>query len=643
MHIYRRKQSLPSQSLSAPLLIFFLTLTTLASIPTSGQSQNASIAVLDRDGRILIDNQLTRIRLDKRSGNLDLIQTFVNNEWLTLAANRKAMYFDANTSRYVNPTVNPDIQITRPNDSSVQITVKGSTQSAFPFQTTVYYRVHAGLRGFYTWVVYRHTEDAPRGSLGQTRFVIRTLPRTQRFTHHVIDRQLKLAPTSPMRRKVSDATYELQDDSVYTKYDNTVYEHEHQFHGAIGKQAGIYFIYPSNEFLGGGPFKQNLTIHMDDDMADHVILGMLQSGHYNSGGIRVDGNESWEKVFGPLLVYINHKNSVEQMHRDASARAQAERANWPYQWMKHPAYPIERGKVTGSVIRWDGRDPAGGWAVLVPTGDNWMKVSKGYHFWSAIDSNGTFSIDKIRPGQYTLILAGAESFDDSQHTNITVKPNETTDLGQLSWAPETFGQTVWQIGKADRTSHEFKDGDNYRNFQNYKRYPAAFPNDVTFTVGESKANQDWNYAHWSIYKNNPAWTIRFKMQPTSDQSTPTNTINTIPASGQARLTIGFTAAHPPRGRRTQLQVAVNGQPVETITLARTGTAGYRSGSMDSKYNVRRIEFDTALLEPGMNEITLQHLDAKKIDDSGRWARGVGHVMYDALRLEIKPNKKPKGE
>ena len=144
---------------------------------------------------------------------------------------------------------------------------------------------------------------------------------------------------------------------------------------------------------------------------------------------------------------------------------------------------------------------------------------------------------------------------------------------------------------------------------------------MTFTIGKSKENEDWNFAQWSIYSKKPYWTIQFDMEQA--------------LTGKATLTLGFVSAHPPRGGRTNLQVKVNGKEVDAVHLPKTGTAGYRSGGSDNVYNVVYVTFEAALLKKGTNEITLGHSEAQP---AAEWKRGVpGQVMYDAIRLEIDPD------
>src|SRR5262249_29833175 len=155
---------------------------------------------------------------------------------------------------------------------------------------------------------------------------------------------------------------------------------------------------------------------------------------------------------------------------------------------------------------------------------------------------------------------------------------------------------------------------------NFLRYPKEFPDDVTFVVGKSKEAKDWNFAHWSWYSKRPHWAIQFDLGAAP--------------KGKATLTLGFASAHPPRGGRTNLRGKGNGQQVARVRLAKGGTAGYRSGSQDSTYNVEYVSFDAALLKKGGNEITLGHAEAQPFPAEGKRRGAPGQVMYDAIRLEV---------
>ena len=77
---------------------------------------------------------------------------------------------------------------------------------------------------------------------------------------------------------------------------------------ASSDHVGIWFINPSNEYLGGGPTQLDLVCHMGGTMLDYWI-----SGHYAGGAGRcnVAAGEDWNKVVGPIFVYCNSLQSAQ--------------------------------------------------------------------------------------------------------------------------------------------------------------------------------------------------------------------------------------------------------------------------------------------------------------------------------------------
>jgi len=289
--------------------------------------------------------------------------------------------------------------------------------------------------------------------------------------------------------------------------------------------------------------------------------------------------------------------------------------------VKHPDYPTQRGEVVGQVRLDDTKPAANAWVVLAPPEEiDWTLSARGYLFWAKTDERGRFAIGNVRPGTYNLSVSGADQFIDFRKTNVVIEPGRQVDLGTLTWHPISHGRRLWQIGIADRCTLEFRDGDNPRNYDTFKHYFREFPDDVTFTIGRSAERDDWYYAQWSWFNKKPYWTIRFDL----DQA----------QSGKATLTLGVASVQP----AGELIVKVNGTPVASLAFKKSGAAAYRSGSQDSTYNLREIEFDAALLVAGSNEITLGWSRAEPFpgtpEELAKRKRPAGGIMYDAIRLEI---------
>ena len=539
----------------------------------------------------------------------------------------RTMYYSASAG----PT---DRNATRPPSGSIQIqaarpahliksgpeaaeaVLENGPTSTYPFHTETHYVLPRGTTGFYAYQIYSHPADQPAATIGEARFVLKGPPGPELYTNHVADAQ-RMAPydTSPVVRQVSDATFLLQDGKIYTKYDNTAFMADHYVHGMTGHNVGVWMVNASNEYVNGGPLKQELTVH-----ADNTLLNMLQGAHFGSGVLNFRAGEAWTKFYGPFLVYFNTGPSAEAMYQDALARVKAEQAQWPYRWAQNADYPTARGTVRGQLTLEGGGSAGGAWVILAAPDGDWPLQGKMYEFWAKTDARGAFVVPKVRPGAYTLYAVGGNQFEQFAHADVAVQADKTTNLGTLHWKPVTHGKTLWQIGTPDRSTQEFRDGDNVRHFANYLRYASNFPNDVTFVVGKSREKTDWNYAQWSWYVKQPYWAIDFD----------------LPAalSGKATLTFGIAASNPSRGGSSQVQIKVNGQDAGSLHLTKSGPAMYRSGGQDSLYRVEYITFDASLLKTGKNEITLALSDAQPLPAPNEQAQErVGAVMYDAIRLE----------
>ena len=76
---------------------------------------------------------------------------------------------------------------------------------------------------------------------------------------------------------------------------------------SIKDHVGIWFINPSNEYLGGGPTRIDLVCHMGATMLDYWT-----SGHYAGGAeCNVPAGQVWNKVVGPIFVYCNSLQNPE--------------------------------------------------------------------------------------------------------------------------------------------------------------------------------------------------------------------------------------------------------------------------------------------------------------------------------------------
>jgi rhamnogalacturonan endolyase len=592
---------------------------------------------VDQGESLLLDNGIVSLRISKKNFEINSIRCKLPDfdEPMELGNGADAAYFDFNGG----PTTLPAeleakrpragyqrlsnwvklLQIVRDGPEFAEVALVGGPTTFFPFANETHWVLPRGQSGFYAYSIYTHDATMPAARIDQTRFVIKGARGTNVFTHHVVDDRRKGPyPNGKVVEQVQDATERFADGSVYTKYDNAAFNCDDFVHGMAGPRCGIWTIWPSHEFLNGGPLRQDLTVH-----EENTLLAMLQSVHYGAGAVEVAAGDSWSHLYGPLFFYINQGESIDAMWNDAKRRAEVERASWPYKWLAHREYPHQRGIVTGEVKLGDEHPATNAWVVLAPPGDvDWAQSASGYMFWTKTDERGRFSISNVRPRSYNLFVSGADQFIDFCKQDITVGPDQTLNLGTLEWLPITHGRRLWQIGVADRSTREFRDGESPRNFDTFKNYFRDFPDDVTFTIGRSSERDDWYYAQWSWFNKRPWWTIRFDL-PSAQ-------------SGKATLTLGITSVQP----AGEAVVKVNGTQVASLSFKKTGAAGYRSGSQDSTYSLREVEFDAALLIAGTNEITLGLSGAQPVpatsEELRRQKRPAGAIMYDAIRLEVAP-------
>ncbi|HTZ20379.1 MAG TPA: polysaccharide lyase family protein, partial [Opitutaceae bacterium] len=182
------------------------------------------------------------------------------------------------------------------------------------------------------------------------------------------------------------------------------------------------------------------------------------------------------------------------------------------------------------------------------------------------------------------------------------------------------------------------------------RYPLLFPNDVTYTVGQSDYHKDWFFEEvphgestdwlnpaakdpanqkfgwmkaeslseypqsnqqgpWRIYGHGRAttWTIKFSMDG--------------PSHGLAALRVALAGANA-----EELTVTANGHAVGAIYPRRTDALRYNTNK--SVWYQYVLEFDAATLRAGDNEIQLTVPE-------GDLTAG---VVYDYLRLELNPDQ-----
>jgi rhamnogalacturonan endolyase len=411
-----------------------------------------------------------------------------------------------------------------------------------------------------------------------------------------------------MAKTIMDATYQLIEGLVYTKYDWADFLFGHWGHGVVGADTGVWILHGSMEYFMGGPTRQELILHATETTP--VLLEMYTGGHFlgnNTSEFPKTGD--WAKLYGPTFLYVNTGKDGPAMLKDAKDQAQRLQQAWPYAWMKSDLYPLQRGKATGRLTL-PGDAPAANAIVFMTSPcKDWQVQFKDYIFTTQADKDGRFTLDRIRPGAYTLYAYAPGIIGEYRQDGIAVKANGDVDLGAIAWIPPTHGKTLWQVGTPDRSAAEFRHGDEQRAYGLWNHFDKDFPTGVNFTIGKSIERTDWNFAQFA----GQTWSIRF---------------DAAKQKGKATLTLAIAGAQG----NASLTVSINGTKIDTLRYANDSSVS-RSANQAGRYRLSVLEFDADLLQAGPNTLSLQ-MGGKAFKSGGVNNRPVGAIMYDCVRLEV---------
>jgi rhamnogalacturonan endolyase len=672
-------------------------LTAAADPVVAKPAVNSPVTLSDKGDSWTLDNGLVKLTVMKRSGKLTSLV------YKGLEALSRSESWEQLPSGQVTPSVT--IDPAKNGGDRGEISVKGVTGR---MDIEVRYTLERGLSGFYTYGIYSHQASYPAAGEGESRFINQMNP-TFDWLSVDADRNMKMVDNGDLR---SGIVVHAKEQRILTTgiYKNSV-EHKYSYCAEMYKlpaygwsstrdHVGIWFINPSNEYIGGGPTRIDLVCHMGATMLDYWT-----SGHYGGGAeCNVPAGMAWTKVVGPIFTYLNSLQSADTptqadlstlgatagnptippawtananaLFSDALDEAKTIKAEWPFPWVQGVDYPQKDGRatVTGKVVLddpqaattklphlWVGlthpdfNGPGSAFARRSGNGTlvTWNHDADYYQFWNEGGEDGQFNIANVRPGTYTLHAFADGVLGEFAQTNITVTAGKPLDLGSLDWKPVRYGKQVWEIGYPDRTGGKFFKGDpaNYWRWGWPLRYALLYPNDLTYTVGQSDYHKDWFFEEvphatnlsfvnpaakdpanqpfgwvnsqyptqyqqtdqtgpWRIFGHGRAttWTIKFNMDKASQ--------------GQATLRVSLAGADGAGG----LEVAVNGKSVGTIRTVATNALRYNTDK--GIWREYTQPFAASLLKQGENEMQLTV-------PAGDLTTG---VIYDYLRLELDENK-----
>ncbi|SNT41438.1 rhamnogalacturonan endolyase [Granulicella rosea] len=586
-----------------------------------------------------LQNAYVTAEVDRATGDLKSLK-YSGVEMMGFGSGHHAGYWEQNPSGAAQLTDGVSIDPATNNGARAEVYVKGVAQGRSLSRTSsggmicdleIRYTLGKDDRGIYTYAIFKHPASYPETQIGESRFGAKLtnvldwlstssnnnllMPTGYDWDH---GQQMNMKEARRLTTGAFAGKVEHKYDYSDNQFDNPAFGWS-----STKRHVGIYFVNPSQEFLSGGPTKYELTAHLDDGAGgDPTLLDYWRSTHYGGSTLHLAAGEEWNKVVGPILVYVNSAATPQAMYADAKREAAREAAMWPFDWVKGVDYPHDDGRttVTGKLTIQDEKPVAPGRMLvgLIPPGEgdgSWQTDAKHYQFWVKASPDGTFSIPNVRPGSYEVYALADGVFGGySSGEKVEVTAGKPVALGELAWKPVRYGKQLWEIGVPNRNGSEFLGGDQYNRWGNYLLYAKLFPNDLTYTVGKSDYRRDWYY----------------EQVPNSSHGSPAGGFN----GGDTTWTIRFNVAEPAKGvaiLRTGLAgvaarhvfVLVNGKPAGDLAPLTYNATINRDG-IQGTWTEHDVSFPASLLKVGDNELALRV-------PSGNVTSG---VIYDYLRLEL---------
>lgn len=487
-----------------------------------------------------------------------------------------------------------------------------------PIDIDIRYSLARGDSGVYTYTAFDHKPDYDAGDFAEARIAAKL---DKMFTHIHVDAE-------------RSGKYPLLNEGV-DKYVYVTRQWRERAYGwtAPARTIGWFMLVPSPEYLSGGPIKAEFLAHGTSP----TVLSYWKSSHNGGASVTMQKGESYQRVVGPYLIYANTGANSDAMWADAKARLKKEEKAWPYNWVDVAGFakPAERGTAKGKLVLDDGgarfsgdiyvgltKTPYTLNEAAGPREIQWQNDGKTPQFWTQVtDRSGVFSIPNVPAGTYTLNAWGGGVLGDFLQANVTVKAGGVVDLGAITWKPQRYGRTAWEIGKPDKDAREFAGADKFFVPGQPLRYVQMFPDDIDYTVGKSSAAKDWHFSHMPHNIDPAAKIVDFSGVSGKGRDAPRLIrfkLDKQP-TGKAVLRIATTSS----GSRPVLDFSVNGVKQSRLSFGRDD-AGMKRHQINGIWRLVDAPFDASLLKPGDNTLTITAPEGNLNDG----------VVYDYLRLEV---------
>jgi rhamnogalacturonan endolyase len=611
-----------------------------------------SVTVSEDDASYTMSNGIVTAKVLKKSGDIISLQ-YRGTETLTDQSGHAGAYWSHDAGGGVQTIDKITIDPKSNNGDRAEVSVKGisggkkmghpaggGADGDFPVDIEIRCSMGRGESGVYAYCIFEHKPDYPAGSIGEARFCAKL---ASMFDWLSVDaKRNKYYPREP---------------GGEDKYVYTAVQSENLAYGwsSTTKNTGFWIINPTIEYLSGGPTKVEFLCHRDTTQVQApCTLNYWRSSHYGGAGVTVAQGESWTKVVGPFMLYVNSGGDATALWNDARLQAEKEKQKWPFAWVNGVDYPHkdQRSDVSGQLVLNDPPMPGGpkylgkimvglvspNYTVQVegrpsPANTNpsptqremtWQTDAKHYEFWArSNDASGKFTIPNVRPGTYQLDAFADGVLGEFIQADVTVpEGGKPVDLGKLDWKPVRHGRQLWDVGIANRTATEFKNGDRYFEMDTQLQYPTLFPNDVDFTIGKSDASKDWYFEQVPHNVDPDAQVVPFSgIRGNPGNATPYRihfNLDSAPI-GTATLRLAICAAST-----RMVEVSVNDKPAGVVDWLPGGDSTVVRHGIQGIWYQRELAFDAALMKQGDNVLTLT-VPAGPVNNG---------IIYDYVRLEL---------
>ncbi|KAK5789018.1 hypothetical protein VI817_008142 [Penicillium citrinum] len=404
-----------------------------------------------------------------------------------------------------------------------------------------------------------------------------------------------------------------------------------------------------------GPIHSDLTV-------DGIVYNYLVSNHHGEGTPNI--THGFDRTFGPQFYLFNGgkgSDTIETLRAEAEDLANPQ---WNAEFYDSIAKHVigyspskQRGSLKGKVkLPKSAIRPV---AILTASGyyfqDN-SAAPEAHQYWTEISSDGSFTIDRVKEGNYRLTIYADGIFGDFVKDDITVRAGKKTTVHDI-WKQESAGKEVWRLGTPDKSSGEFRRGyardethplspPEYLIYWGAYDWTKDFPHGINYTIGVSDPAVDFNTVHWSVFGPTPSnshveydttndWTINFSMNEKQLQKkkTATLTIQLAGAKTAAGNTDVYNASEPYTNLSLESYINEKKNPL-TMVIGFNQSSSCIVRSAVSCYQVSsRMKFPASWLQKGNNGLRL-HLPHNATDTETAILPATVYVQYDALRLEI---------